>query len=101
MLTRLTDQLNFLFKNDTVRTIIFIITSVWIGYTLQPVPQWVTHTFDKSNVIKFIIMLLVGIVAFYPLDETEVKNIIIGSAVTMALFAYLRTVNPDISYIKY
>lgn len=39
MLQQLTDFLNSLFKNEMNRTFAFLVTSVWIGYTLQPVPD--------------------------------------------------------------
>ena len=35
--------------NNYVRMFIMLICGVFIGYTLQPVPQWLSDLFDTSN----------------------------------------------------
>lgn len=82
----LVNYTNMLFQNDTLRTTLLIMTSVFIGYTLQPVPKWLNNLFDTSHVFKFIIMMIVGITALYPLDATKLINIIIGSIIVLVLF---------------
>jgi len=67
-----------------------LICSVLIGYTLQPVPQWLSNLFDKSNSFKFIILFLTGITAVYPLDGNEIYYIIFGSLSVLILFAVFR-----------
>ena len=89
---KLTLTLNQIFKNNYIRSFCFLLASVWLGYTLQPVPDWLNIMFDTSNIIKFIVIFTVGILSFYPLDEEEVKNIFVGTILVMMLFKYLRTI---------
>jgi hypothetical protein len=97
MLKKITNNLNYLFKNRTFRMFIFLFASVFLGYTLQPVPEWLNNIFDTSNIAKFLIIFTVGILSFYPLDKEEVKNIFIGTIITMVIFNYSRLINPSIT----
>jgi hypothetical protein len=100
MLEDLTNSLNNLFKNDMFRTFAYLITGVWLGYTLQPVPEWLNKIFDTSNIVKFLIIFIVGILSFYPLDTTEVRNILVGTIATMIVFEYFRTVSSNVTLLQ-
>ncbi len=94
------DIMNKTFKNDFFRMLSFVIVSVFIGYTLQPVPKWLNNLFDKSFILKFIVMLLVGITAVYPLDKTEIINIVISSIIILVLFEGARYIDKLIDKSK-
>jgi hypothetical protein len=96
---QITNKLNALFKNDEFRTFIFIITSIWLGYTLQPVPDWLNQVFDTSNIVKFLIIFAVGATSFYPLDNREVRNLFVGTIVVMFIFHLMRQ-KGDLLYAK-
>ena len=44
-----------------------------MGYTLQPVPTWLNNIFNTSQVFKFIVLYLAGLVAVYPVSEENMK----------------------------
>lgn len=92
--------INKTFSNDFFRMLSFVIVSVFIGYTLQPVPKWLNNLFDKSIVLKFIVMLLVGITAVYPLDKSKTLNIVISSAIILLLFEGARYIDKFIEKNK-
>lgn len=93
----ITNSLNRIFSNSTVRMFAFLFASVWLGYTLQPVPDWLNRIFDTSNIVKFLVIFTVGILSFYPLDNEEVKNIFVDTIIVMIIFKLIRNINPNIS----
>lgn len=88
----ITQYSNKILDVDILRYVIMIVTSVFIGYTLQPVPKWLNSLFDNSHIFKFIIMVLMAMVALYPLDDNEVKYIFIGSLLSIVIFIIFRKI---------
>ena len=82
--------LNQTFFSNYIRMFIMLICGVLIGYTLQPVPQWLSNLFDTSNLFKFIILFLTGVTAVYPLDGDEIYHIVFGSLLVLILFSVFR-----------
>lgn len=76
--------------NNYFRMLIMLMCSVLVGYTLQPVPQWLSDLFDTSNVFKFIILVLAGITAVYPLNGDELYYVIFGAIFILMLLSVLR-----------
>lgn len=91
----LESTLNNTLANNYLRMFIMLICSVFIGYTLQPVPKWLSNLFDNSNLFKFVVLVAAGITAVYPLDGDELACIVIGAVVILMLFSLFRRVNED------
>ena len=69
MFSSIIDINNKIFKNNYLRMILLLISSVFMGYTLQPVPKWLNNLFDTSNILKFFILFISGSLVVYPLNE--------------------------------
>jgi hypothetical protein len=82
--------INLGLNNDLIRYILLVISGIFAGYMLQPVPKWLNNLFDNSNIFKFIVLIFIGSTALYPLDKNKFFNIIIGSIFILVLFAILR-----------
>ena len=81
---------NNILVNDYIRTFIIILSGVFIGYTIQPIPKWLHNIFDTSNIFKFFILFYTGVIALYPLTKDKVQSIIIGVIISMYLFEVFR-----------
>ena len=81
---------NDFLKNNYLRTTLLLISGVFIGYTLQPVPKWLNKVFDTSYLIKFLVLFTVGCTSIYPLNKTNIMWILFGSALTLTLFHFAR-----------
>lgn len=88
----LTKSANKFLNIEILRYIILIVSSVFMGYTLQPVPEWLNNLFNTSYILKFSIMVAAAMVALYPLDDNEVSYIFIGSFLSLLLFMIFRKV---------
>ncbi len=84
------EYVNILLKNDYLRMLILIVCSVFIGYTLQPVPKWLNNLFDTSNIFKFFILFMVGATTVYPLNKYNIIWITFGSVGCLFLFHLAR-----------
>lgn len=82
---------NNILKNDYIRVFIMLITGVFAGYTLQPVPPWLSTFFDKSNILKFLVLFLGGSVAAYPLTNHNIIIVSICSLIILTIFQLFRT----------
>ena len=81
---------NNIFANDYIRTFIIIISGVFIGYTIQPIPKWLHNIFDTSNIFKFFVLFYTGAIALYPLTKDKIKWITIATLFSMYLFTVFR-----------
>jgi uncharacterized membrane protein (UPF0136 family) len=78
------------FQSDFFRLISLLIAGVFAGYTLQPVPKWLNDQFDNNIILKFVVLVVIGITALYPIDNKKFLYIILTSIITLALFEFLR-----------
>jgi hypothetical protein len=97
------NNLNYIFSNNFFRFLALLFASVFAGYILQPVPEWLNNLFNTSNLFKYFILVIVGIITVYPLDEAEIVYIFIGSAIILILFEFMRNFdkvrpNPPIEF---
>jgi hypothetical protein len=83
---------NIILENNIIRYLILLITGVFMGYTLQPVPEWLNNIFNNSNLFKFIILFYAGCSVVYPLTSENVVQIFIASLLTIILFNILRKI---------
>ena len=81
---------NNILSNNYIRTFVIIITGVFIGYTIQPIPKWLHNIFDTSNIFKFFVLFYTGVIALYPLTKDKIKWITVGVIVSMYLFRLFR-----------
>lgn len=86
----ITRYANQVLKYDWLRYFLMILTAVLVGYTLQPVPEWLNNLFNNSVAFKFIVLLLMALVELYPLDDRKIILIIFGSIAAIVLFEVFR-----------
>lgn len=84
------EQKNRVLKNNYIRIAILIITGVFMGYTLQPVPAWLNNLFNTSHLLKFFVLYLAGLVAVYPVNKENMKWVFVGTVLALALFQVMR-----------
>ena len=80
-------------SNDYIRTFIIIISGVFIGYTIQPIPKWLNNIFDTSYIFKFLVLFYTGVIALYPLTQNNIKWITTGTIFCIYLFEMFRKYN--------
>lgn len=93
MISLVRDYSNQVLDVEILRYLIFIISGVFMGYTLQPVPDWLNHWFNTSQLFKFTILVAVAMVALYPLDDNEVRYIFVGSFLALVIFMIFRKID--------
>ncbi len=81
---------NTLFANDFFRLASLITAGVFAGYTLQPVPRWLNRLFDTSVAFKFLVIVVIGITAVYPVNRTKFIHVVISAALILAIFEVMR-----------
>lgn len=96
----ITKSANQLLNVEIIRYMILIVSGVFAGYTLQPVPEWLNHLFDTSYVFKFAVIIAIGMVALYPLDDNEVNYIFIGSFLVLVMFMVFRKIDEQMKREK-
>jgi len=78
-------------QNVYLRYFIFILSGIFLGYTLQPVPLWINHLFNTSNIFKFFIIFFSTISIFYPMDPNEMTITFVMTFCMLILFTILRS----------
>jgi hypothetical protein len=86
---------NAILDNDFVKSFLFMLSGVYMGYTLNPVPYYLSQKFDNSYIFKFLILYITGVVAFHPLTTKKLISIVLGATITLYLFDYLRNLNTN------
>lgn len=84
---------NYFLKNEYVRIILLIISSVLVGYTLQPIPKWLNNLFDNSKIFNFFILFLAGTITVYPVNKNNLMCVTIGSILALILFQSARNLD--------
>ena len=95
MLLSIIDIINKIFKNNYLRMILLLISSVFMGYTLQPVPTWLNNLFDTSNILKFFILFISGSLVVYPLNYENIIYVTVSSILILVIFHILRKYEKD------
>ncbi len=81
---------NDFLQNNYLRISLLLITGVFMGYTLQPVPKWLNNMFDTSNTLKFSVLFIAGCIAVYPLNKSNIIWVALGSIITLYVFHLFR-----------
>jgi hypothetical protein len=90
--------LNQLLANDWFRALLLTIVSIFAGYTLQPVPKKLNVLFTNSTPFKYLILFILLLTAFYPLDNAKVILAIVVPVLTLAIFEFIR--KADVSSVN-
>lgn len=85
--------INKILDNTLIKTFLIILTGIYAGYTLQPVPKWLNNLFDNNLIFKFIIILIIGLTILHPIDMNKLIIIIICTILILGLFEYFRKIN--------
>lgn len=100
MLSSIIDINNKIFKNNYLRMILLLISSVFMGYTLQPVPKWLNNLFDTSNILKFFVLFISGSLVVYPLNEDNIIYVTLCSILVLIIFNISRNYERKLEEIK-
>lgn len=87
--------INKVLDNIYLKTFLIILTGIYAGYTLQPVPKWLNNLFDTNIIFKFLIILIIGITMLHPLDSTKMTVVIVCAVLILGLFEGFRQVKSD------
>jgi hypothetical protein len=77
---------NEFLRRDYLRITLLLVTGVFMGYTLQPVPKWLNKMFDTSHILKFFVLFIAGCIAVYPVNKSNIIWVALGSALTLGIF---------------
>lgn len=84
------DVINTILSNDYWRAFLLTVTSVYAGYTLQPVPKKLNRIFNNSTSFKFIVLCIMLLTAFYPLNNNKIILAIVVPITVLVFFEILR-----------
>lgn len=82
--------INSVLSNDYLRAFLLTVASVYAGYTLQPVPKKLNKLFDTSTPLKFGVLFVMLLTAFYPLDNNKIVLSLIIPIFVLGFFEFLR-----------
>lgn len=85
--------INTFLQNRIFRIVVVVITSVFTGYTLYPVPQFLDSMFYTSSLFKYLILMFAIASSMYPLNEQTVLLAVVVPAVVLYTFHFLRKYN--------
>lgn len=86
----ITDTINNVLKIDLIKIFLLLLTGVYAGYTLQPVPAVLQDMFNKSLPFKYAILFILTVIALHPLDDKKLGISLIMPAIILFFFASLR-----------
>jgi hypothetical protein len=81
---------NFIYQNNSIRMMLFIISGVFLGYTLEPIPKTLDKLFKTSIIFKFLILFVTACIYVYPLNIHHIINIVICSIMALVIFEGIR-----------
>ena len=81
---------NSILQNNHLRMILLLVSGVFMGYTLQPVPKWLNNLFDTSNILKFLVLFVSGAIVVYPLTSENIMIVTLCSVIVLFLFQMAR-----------
>jgi hypothetical protein len=84
------NMINALLSNDYLRTFLLTVAGVYAGYTLQPVPRKLNKLFDTSTPFKFLILFIMILTAYYPIDNHKVILALLIPILVLTFFEFLR-----------
>ncbi len=88
--TGTTNGINYLLKNNYVRVFVFVVATVYAGYTLMPVPSNFKKMLDKSYLMKYLILFFVAASMLHPLDNEKLKICVVVPIFVLIMFRMMR-----------
>ena len=82
--------LNSLLQNNVIRMFILAVASVYTGYTLYPVPEFLDQMFYKSVFFKYLILVLVLAASIFPLNESNALLVLGVPVLVLGFFELMR-----------
>ena len=83
------NTINNFIKHNFFRTFLTLCFGVFIGYTLQPIPQ-IFQDLIQYHLTKYFILVILGILTFYPINNEKLVEILIGSFLVLVMFELMR-----------
>ena len=90
METQLVSGINNSLNNINLRIFLFLLTFVYAGYTLQPVPVWLNNLLTNSIIFKLIVLITIGAIYLHPLDVNKMRSVVILSIILLFVFFIFR-----------
>lgn len=90
MLSSVVQFINTFLQNGTFRVFVLVVTSVFTGYTLYPVPKTLDNMFYVSHVFKYLILMLVLASSMHPLNESSLFLVVVVPVLVLLMFRFLR-----------
>lgn len=81
---------NSVLQNDHVRMYLMVLASVYMSYTLRPVPKWLENLFDNSHPFKLLVLFVAGCIATYPMTKEKLLLVVVVSVGILLTFHLLR-----------
>jgi len=85
-----TGGVNYMLQNDYIRVFIFIVATVYAGYTLLPMPKNLKKMFTNSEIFKYFILFFVAASMLHPLDNTKLKICLVVPVFILLMFRLIR-----------
>jgi len=83
--------LNLILSNSWTRALLFVVSTVFIGYTLQPIPDSLNRLFNTSTLFKFGVIVVCLACTAWPMSDNDILMILVISALTLYVFELMRT----------
>ena len=85
------NSINRVLDHKFLNMVLFLITGVFMGYTLQPVPKWLNDTFNNSFIFKVVILIIIALLAQHKLESrSQILLIVAASVFVMVIFEMFR-----------
>ena len=88
-------QVTSVVANEHIRMIFVIILSVFIGYTLMPLPKKIETLFKESQLFKFAVLFLMGLITFNPSSVKGMVWIVVVPILFLLVLHLLRKAEED------
>jgi len=87
----ITDSINDTLSYDPIKMFLILLSGVYAGYTLQPVPEVLNTLFNESVWFKYAILFTISALTLHPLDDKKLAISIVAPGLILYLFSVLRS----------
>ena len=99
-LVPIAQMLNILLSNNTMRFFVLMVTSVYTGYTLYPVPKFLDELFYSSDIFKYLTLMFLLSTSMYPVTSENIYTILLIPGLVLLFFKLLRKYDTTRSLVK-
>lgn len=90
MLDKTIDIVNDTLGNRHINIFLMLISGIFLGYTLQPIPKWLNKQFNTNYLLKYIIICTVGLTSLHPITRENFISVMIISFAILIMFDLMR-----------